>query len=411
MLARAVTDLGAGRALRLRRMPRRASAACSLRRIGGDVVVDRAPRQHELGRDVRVALAGGDEPEHVELPRRQLGGILRAWPVAGRAARAGRERGARLRGAWRPATAPSRSNSASASSRRLSSADSASARAASYGQHARAPGRCRGLGVALELQPVRLREPVRGVVERAGLPLPVRELAGEPEMALLERERIDGTGLPAPGRRRRRATPPRHGPRARGRAAAGGRRAARARAPRRARRRTRVAAPRPHPAERDRTPVISLIWCPGLDDRAARALRPRPSVRGRSSTSASQAPAVCDVQIAFLAERDLLLEVPLRELELVHLAEARAEHQQRRVDPELLARARARARGCAGGSRPRARSRRPSGAKCRSCSAREDVPSSSRAPRRRPAHVSPHTTPSALSRLSMRRAPVRRRRS
>jgi hypothetical protein len=44
---------------------------------------------------------------------------------------------------------------------------------------------------------------------------------------------------------------------------------------------------------------------------------------------------VVDQQVSLLAEGDLLLEVSLRALELVHLAQPGAEHPERRCDPQL----------------------------------------------------------------------------
>jgi hypothetical protein len=101
-----------------------------------------------------------------------------------------RSRASRAAGA-----APSRSNVASAASSGSGSSASASARAASYGhprdRHASAAARAS----PAEPESVRLRDPLGRLVERVGLLLPVRELAREPQVALLERERIRGPSL------------------------------------------------------------------------------------------------------------------------------------------------------------------------------------------------------------------------
>ncbi len=153
-------------------------------------MVDGARREHEPLGDLAVLEALRDESEHLELAGCQAGRVLarrRRGPREARAA-AGAPRQPGRRRAGRALRGPCRSLSSSdlgERPRRLVRAERAIHAAA-------APGRAR------ELQPVRLGDPVRRLVERARLPLPVRELAGEPEMALLERERIRG---PAPPRR------------------------------------------------------------------------------------------------------------------------------------------------------------------------------------------------------------------
>ena len=57
------------------------------------------------------------------------------------------------------------------------------------------PGAPPHLHGALQLEAPRLGDPLRPRIEPTGPPLPVRKLTGEPEMALLERERICGPGL------------------------------------------------------------------------------------------------------------------------------------------------------------------------------------------------------------------------
>ena len=54
--------------------------------------------------------------------------------------------------------------------------------------------RCRAR-LAGDLEPVRLSDPVGSFEPGARLPLPVRELAREPEVALLERKAVDGSPL------------------------------------------------------------------------------------------------------------------------------------------------------------------------------------------------------------------------
>ena len=105
---------------------------------------------------------------------------------------------------------------------------------------ARAPCFGGGLRVALELQPVRLRDPVRSA-RRARPPSTASTRARPRTRDAASRARAGRRPGPrrATARRLRRATRPPRAPRARGRAAAGGRPAARARAPRRAPRRRR----------------------------------------------------------------------------------------------------------------------------------------------------------------------------
>ena len=156
-----------------------------------DVVVDGSPRDDEAVGDLGVAKAFRDERENLELARRECGRVLArgcAWTA--------RDRCSRARSAWRTACAagraPSSRTSSSASRRSSSSSLSARARADSYmqpcGAHAAAAPRasppiCLAYGSAIQSG---------ARVELAALPLPVRELAREPEMPLLERKVVDG---------------------------------------------------------------------------------------------------------------------------------------------------------------------------------------------------------------------------
>ena len=237
----------------------------------------------------------------------------------------------------------------------------------------RAPGRRRRVGVAVELQPVRLGDPVRRLAERARLPLPVRELAREPEVALLERERVDRARLlERPLARRRRARPPRRARRGRVRAAAGGRPAARARAPRRARparpgRRGARAAGRARSARVMRADRVAARVTGAL--RVRRALVPPAAVdvHERRATTAEYDV----VELVRLRERDVLAQVaaPTRSSSYISprpepsMSSARARSRSSSSPARATSRLSEQVRRC------RARSRRPSRARCRPCSA------------------------------------------
>ena len=231
MFGRALPMLG-GRRVRRRRGRLAARPHAELAQDRRDVVVDRPRREHEPLGDLGVALPVGDQREHLDLARGQR-----------RRVRARRGRGPRgtatprARSAWRRLRRRAGAEALELGERlqeRASSPASASARAASYGQPcarqrrggaSASPASCSRYGSAIQSG---------ALVERARLPLPVRELAGEPEVPLLERERVDGARLLDRRSASPRATPSRRAPRGRARAAAGGRRARRSRAPRRA---------------------------------------------------------------------------------------------------------------------------------------------------------------------------------
>ena len=188
-------------------------------------MVDRARREHEPLGDLPVLETLGDERQHLELARGQTRGF-----AARRLARTAQPEP--------PAEVlrePAGAEALQLLERRLVIRVGERPRRL-VGAQPRAPRRGSAGGVAVELEPVRLGDPVRRLLERARLPLPVRELAGEPEMALLEREVVGRARLlDVALARRRRATPPPPARRGRGRAAGGGRPDGRSRGRRRAR--------------------------------------------------------------------------------------------------------------------------------------------------------------------------------
>ena len=160
---------------------RRRACAGSPRR-GGRPCAARAP----AARPPRRSAARGDEPQHLELPRGQLG---RVRPRRGRGPRGTPPPFAKRRGrASRPAGAEPVS-SASACELRPSSA-SASARAASYGQP-----RARHAAAAPSASPASWSRYGSAIHSGASSSAPAfhcqyAELAREPQVPLLERERV-----------------------------------------------------------------------------------------------------------------------------------------------------------------------------------------------------------------------------
>src|SRR6185437_13164222 len=144
--------------------------------------------------DLRVPLPGGDQPQDVELPRSR-----RARVRAGRPPRAPWNRRAAL--AQPLPDAPSRRRRSEISHDRERLEERPLARrlpqrtSPLVGTAPRTPGACRILRCALQLEAPRLGDPLWPRIELTGPRLPVRKLAREPEVALLERERIRGPGL------------------------------------------------------------------------------------------------------------------------------------------------------------------------------------------------------------------------
>ena len=325
-----VTGLGAARAGSAAAAASPRVRASSLRRIAETWWSTVRGERTRRSATSAFAQPVGEEAQHLELARPSAPPGWRASPAAGRAGRARRAlAGARAR-ASPPGVAPSRSSSLERLERapprrrprpaRAPPRTGSRARATLRRRRRASPASCSRYGSAIH---------VGRVVERAGLPLPVGELAartrgGASRARADTRPRVLG-GAPLavagePGRLRARgvdvAEPlevparPRELERLveRARAAPG--------SPRRARTRpsaTSAVIAADRPAGRAST------------SRGERA-RPRPSGRGRRAPSASHARVYDESSSCSSANAMCSRRYALGALELVHLAEARAEH-------------------------------------------------------------------------------------
>ena len=184
-------------------------------------------------------------------------------------------------------------------------AASASARAASYG-HPRRSTRPRRRGRAVELEPVRLGDPLGPPRRARPPPCQYASSPANQRCRFSSASGIRGRGLGGRRSRSPRAMRPRRGRRGRGRAAGDARPAARARAPRRGPPRRRDRRARAHAAERD-SALIRLIGPALCASTSCASAAPRPSGRGtrrreRATTANRSGQMSCSSANAMLAE-------------------------------------------------------------------------------------------------------------